>query len=217
MKERLIMFLSILTLLSCASRSDPRLNIDEGLETPIYSVSTVEGNCEVREYQEHIVASVTVGGDLQEASSEGFRTLAGYIFGRNSEQSSIAMTSPVSVSSPPKSVRIDMTTPVTAKQIEDQGWEVTFSMPSQYTLKTLPKPSNPRIKILKQPGDRVAVIVFSGRATQSNIDRQELTLRAWIEAQGLQIDGPLVLSRYNAPFTLPWNRRNEISFKIKHL
>ena len=216
MKELLVVTLSILSMLGCVSRSDPRMNVNKSLETPRYTVSKVKGSCELRSYQAHLVASVSVDGDFDDASRAGFRALAGYIFGGNTSKASIAMTAPVSVAPERgEGERIAMTAPVSMSASGSGRWVVTFSMPSKYTLETLPTPKDERVKLSEQAGDQVAAIVFSGIASESNLTRHEALLRAWIKEEGLRADGPMVIARYNDPFTLPWNRRNELIIPVE--
>ena len=110
--------------------------------------------------------------------------------------------------------KIAMTTPVTTSPKGDRMWEITFSMPSKYTRNTLPIPNDERIRITTKKGEEVATIVFSGLTTQSNIDDYQNQLNTWLNDEGLLSDGPYVVARYNDPFTLPWNRRNELMVKV---
>lgn len=220
MKELSLVSLAVLSLLGCASGSDPRTNVNPDLESPRYAVSKVKGGCELRSYQSHLVASVTVTGDFDSASSQGFRALAGYIFGGNSPQRKIAMTAPVSIQAEEgkgtaQGERVAMTSPVTVTPNPTQSWEVTFSMPSQYTLDTLPVPTDPRVKLTERPGVQLAAIVFSGRVTKESRARYEAQLMSWLREEGLTPEGPVTVARYNDPFTLPWNRRNELLVKVK--
>ena len=87
-------------------------------------------------------------------------------------------------------------------------------MPAQYTLKTLPTPRDPRVKISERPSERVAVVVFSGLTSETKLAEQEELLRRWVHARSLEPDGPIVIARYNDPFT-PWFlRRNEVLVEI---
>ena len=63
-------------------------------EEPDFTVVMAEDDFEVRDYPALIAAEVEVSGSRDEASSEGFRLLAGYIFGGNTRKESIAMTTP---------------------------------------------------------------------------------------------------------------------------
>lgn len=215
MKELSTLLFSIFSLLGCVSHSNPRLNVDQKLEQPAYTVTKVENNCEIRAYEPYLVASVKVTGDLDTASSRGFRALAGYIFGENTSQKSMSMTTPVAVSSHAPNERIAMTAPVTTSAQGEKTWIVNFSMPSQYTLKNLPIPNNKTIKLYEQTAESQAVIIFSGLASASNLAQHEEKLRAWIKKTGINANGPVLLARYNDPFTLPWNRRNELMIKVE--
>ncbi|MGA0930542.1 MAG: heme-binding protein, partial [bacterium] len=54
------------------------------LEEPAYQTQLQEGNFEIREYASYLVAEVFMEGeDFDEASGDGFRILADYIFGNN--------------------------------------------------------------------------------------------------------------------------------------
>ena len=65
------------------------------VEEPGFQIVNAEGDFELQDYPSLVVAEVTVGGDRRDASNEGFRLLAGYIFGGNAGSSKIAMTAPV--------------------------------------------------------------------------------------------------------------------------
>ena len=105
-------------------------------EEPPFTVSVKQGDFEVRDYPALVAAEVSVSGDRKDAASKGFRLLAGYIFGGNTRQQSIAMTAPV-VQAPATSEKIAMTAPVTAEpQTPDSDmkvsrrWRIHFVMPS---------------------------------------------------------------------------------------
>jgi hypothetical protein len=187
-------------------------------EEPKFQVIETLGAIEVREYAPTIVAEVEVEGDRSEAASKGFRALAGYIFGANKSTQKIAMTAPVTQEPlPVPNEKIAMTAPVTQSPVGVpksgadgiERWRVTFTMPSQYTLETLPKPDNASVKISVQPGEKRATIRFSGFSTVSNLAKHRAQLETFIAERKLQTSGPYTVAFYNDPFTLPWNRRNE--------
>ena len=53
------------------------------IEEPKFEVILTDGTFEIRNYAPYIVAETWVQGDMDEASSKGFRLIADYIFGNN--------------------------------------------------------------------------------------------------------------------------------------
>jgi len=137
------------------------------IEEPQYAVFLREGACEVRDYQAAIAAEVSVTGDQRTAVRKGFRLLAGYIFGGNRRQQSIAMTAPVAQQR--TSEMIAMTAPVTQTQ-SDGAWVVRFTMPGAYSLETLPEPNDPNVKLRAVAPARFAVIRFSGLVSSAYVE-----------------------------------------------
>src|SRR4051812_48301827 len=80
-----------------------------GAEQPRYVVLEKTSSIEVRRYEPRIAAETIVVGDPIAARNEGFRRIAGYIFGGNRGRAGIAMTSPVAQKA---SQEIAMTSPV---------------------------------------------------------------------------------------------------------
>lgn len=182
------------------------------VEEPLYTVTCNEGAIEVREYPAMIAAEVTVKGDRAAAVKTGFRLLASYIFGENTSQQSIAMTAPV-IQMPAEEETNEMSTPLIQTGSGD-AWHIRFMMPRSYTLDSLPKPSEPRIKILTLPATRFAVIRFSGLAKEEDITAQTDALNIFITLQSLHVAGAPALARYNPPWTLWFMRRNEIMIPL---
>lgn len=180
------------------------------VETPDYLVSSKSGNLEIREYGPTIVAEATVEGERDKAIQRGFSIIADYIFGNNLSSSKVAMTAPVTQQS---SEKIAMTAPVTQKA-KGQSWQVRFVMPAKYTMATLPKPVNREVVLIEVPATRVAAIRFSGFASQESLDKQETLLKAFMTERGLTAASTPQYAFYNAPWTLPFMRRNEIMIEI---
>lgn len=179
-----------------------------GYETPAYSVEETDGVVEIRTYPSHIAAEVTVTGNRNAAINTGFRLLAGYIFGGNESSAKVAMTTPVTQVPAEK---IAMTTPVTQTG-SDQGWTVRFMMPANYTLETLPKPKDARIRFVTTDPVRMVVLRFSGLPRTAALEQRSVELRIWAKARGLTLEGAAQFMFYDSPFRLPWKRRNEVSF-----
>ena len=189
-------------------------------EEPKYIVIEQSKPFELRSYAPMIVAEIRVSGDLDSASSEGFRQIAAYIFGKNQVSEKIAMTAPVSLE-PRDSEKIAMTAPVIIEsdpKLEKSNvkeWTVSFVMPSEYTLETLPKPLNTQIEIKEIPEEKRAVITFSGFYDATKVNEMTQNLESWMQSRGLRADGVPQFARYNPPWTLPFIRRNEVMIRVK--
>ena len=107
---------------------------------PPYKVISEEGEIEIRQYGEMIVAETVVEGSYGQTSGAAFSRLAGYIFGKNRAKQKIAMTAPVLQES--VSEKISMTAPVIQER-KGNAWIMSFVMPEGYTLETLPVPLDP--------------------------------------------------------------------------
>lgn len=71
------------------------VGIRAGTEQPRYEVVGRVGEAEIRRYAPQIAAEALVEGPVETARNEGFRRVAGYIFGDNTTRASVAMTAPV--------------------------------------------------------------------------------------------------------------------------
>ena len=192
-----------------------------GIEKPRYTVERKDSDFEVRAYEEQVVAQTRVKGTLEEAGNQAFRPLFRYISGANRSKTKIAMTSPVGQERAPGK-KIAMTAPVglePAPQAEGTGdavqpsngeWVVTFMMPSNYTMETLPEPLDTKVRLGVVPAHRAATVRYSGTWSRRGYEKHLARLRVWMTEQDLESAGAPVWARYNAPFT-PWFlRRNEV-------
>jgi len=193
---------SLVILPGCASR---------GIEEPGFDLVEQVDDFEIRDYAPRLVAETRVGGDRKEAGNAGFRILADYIFGNNTPREEIAMTAPVSQS--PASEEIAMTAPVAQTPAGDE-WIVQFSMPDTYTLETVPEPVNDAVTLRTLPGERMAVLGFSGYARDKRLEGKRAELANDVESRGLEAVGPITLAQYDPPWTLWFLRRNEVMVPI---
>jgi SOUL heme-binding protein len=181
------------------------------VEEPSHTVVLKDGAVEVRDYPALVAAEVSVSGDRDQASSAGFRLLAGYIFGGNTRKQSIAMTAPVVQAS---SEKIAMTAPV-IQSGDARSWTVRFIMPEQYTLETLPTPNDARVRLVPVAPARMAVVRFSGLAGAGDVARRTAELEAFMARRSLRPAGPPSLARYDPPWTLWFLRRNEVFIPVE--
>jgi hypothetical protein len=177
------------------------------IEEPDYRVVRELPGIELRQYGAYTVAEVVVDGPAAEAGNRAFRILAGYIFGKNKGERKLAMTAPVTQVAVPK--KLEMTAPVTQTEVAS-GYLVQFVLPKDVTVSSAPEPLDARVRVREVPPSLVAVIRYSGFWSASNYNEHLARLQEALRAADLSWTGEPVYSRYNAPFT-PWFlRRNEI-------
>lgn len=188
-------------------------------EEPKFTVIEKSEPFELRTYAPQLVAEVKVEGDLDVASSQGFRLIAAFIFGQNQVSEKISMTVPVGIETA-QSTKIAMTVPVgiEASQGSAKGvnqWVFSFVMPSEYTMATLPKPLNPLVTIRELPAQRRAAITFSGFYNEAKVLEKTKALEEWIKSKQWQAIGSPQFARYNPPWSIPFMRRNEILITVR--
>jgi hypothetical protein len=184
----------------------------QAIEKAKYEVIESDENIELRQYAPRIVAETFVAGDFKEVGNVGFRRLFDYISGKNIKNQNITMTAPVTQEA--ASEKIAMTAPVTQERSQDQ-WRITFLMPAQYTMETLPKPLDPIVRITEEPGYLMAAIRYSGTWSQKAFEKNKALLQAAIAKRGLSPVGQPVWARYDPPF-MPWFlRRNEVLIRVQ--
>ena len=177
------------------------------IEEPDYRVVRELADVEVRQYMPYTVAEVVVAGPATEAGNQAFRILAGYIFGKNKGERKFAMTAPVTQAAVPK--KLEMTAPVTQTAVAS-GFLVQFVLPKDVTVANAPEPLDARVQIREVPPSLVAVIRYSGFWSESNYKEHLAKLQEALRAADLPWAGEPIYSRYNAPFTPCFLRRNEI-------
>ncbi len=185
------------------------------IEEPEFTIVLAEGAFEVRDYPSLIAAEVSVGGARDEASSAGFRLLAGYIFGGNTAKESVAMTAPV-VQERARGETIAMTSPV-IQSGSDDAWIVRFIMPASYDLETLPTPNDPQVRLVTIPARRYAVVRFSGLARPAEAARRTADLESFMARHELRAVAPPSLARYDPPWTVWFMRRNEVWIELERM
>lgn len=174
----------------------------------------------IRRYPACVVAQVTIPAGTPEAMNRGFSPLAEYIFGNNTAQSKIAMTSPVVQEAAPAE-RVAMTSPVlqesaSAEDPATGDQVVQFVMPAKYTLETLPTPKDPQVTLTTREAQTYAVTKFSWRGLEKHFRKKEAALRKALERDGITVTGSPVYARFDPPWSLPIFRRNEVMIPIDY-
>jgi len=165
-------------------------------ETQAYNVIKVEDDFEVRYYPAATMAMISSSSkSYRDVGSSGFRKLAKYIFGGNSDNKQIAMTSPVHI------------------DIGDSNATMAFVLPSVYNQTNLPKPNDSGISIKTSTAEYVAAIKFGGFANDESILKHKMLLKEALKSKGLTYYGNFRFLGYNPPFQF-FGRRNEVIVAI---
>jgi hypothetical protein len=165
------------------------------IETPDYKIVKTLGDVEIREYPKMIVAKTSLpSNSFENSGSNGFRTIAGYIFGGNQGNQKIAMTSPV---------------------VMNMGDSATmyFVMPKQYQKEQLPTPNSPSVRIVEEAPKTLAVIKYGGFSSDKDIKRYCKKLEDTLTQNHIQWKGGFMYMGYNAPWDVV-NRRNEVAVEL---
>ncbi|CAA0842949.1 Heme-binding-like protein - chloroplastic [Striga hermonthica] len=192
------------------------------LETVEFKVLKRSELYEIREVESYFIAETTMPGKYGfdfGGASRSFNVLAEYLFGKNTKEKQMEMTTPVLTRrTKSEGEKMDMTTPVITRRVENKDkWTMSFVMPSKYGA-DLPLPKDSSIKIKEVPKRVIAVAAFSGFVTDEEVERRESSLRRLLNDDPefcVKEDAFLEVAQYNPPFTLPFNRRNEISLEVE--
>lgn len=170
---------------------------EKTVEKPNHKVLETDGDFEVREYPELLVAETDADGNRQAALDQGFGRLADYIFAKHRDGERVAMTAPVLNAS-----------------AAGGGWTTRFVMPAHYTRETLPEASD-GVRIATLPARKVAAVRFAGLADEAMLAEREAQLRSWIGAKKLKPLGEAERAFYNSPFVPGPARRTELLISIE--
>jgi len=181
-------------------------------DEPPYKVLAEEGEIEVREYGEMIVAETVVDGAYAKTSGQAFSRLAGYIFGKNRSKQKLSMTAPVIQE--PVSEKLSMTAPVLQEK-KGSAWVMAFVMPEGSRLETLPVPLDAAVTLRAVPGKKVGVIRYSGLHSEKNLLNYTGKLTIWLEKRGYRALSRPRMASYDPPWTIPFLRRNEVHIDIE--
>ena len=171
---------------------------EDTYKEPLYTVIEQSFPIELRQYDEYIVAKISVDKKKIDNDSNMFRVLASYIFGANKNNENIPMTAPVTT-------------------YEDKdSYNMIFYMLNAEDLNELPDPENSNIKLEKIILDKCAVIQFSWFTTDYRVQRLKKKLQEYLDENNLKPISPFMINRYDPPWRLPFLRRNEIIVKVSN-
>ncbi|MBL0044561.1 MAG: heme-binding protein [Flavobacteriales bacterium] len=166
-------------------------------EQQAYTVIEQVGVLEIRHYPQAQMASVVLSDTTyHDGSNNGFRRLAGYIFGGNERDEKIAMTAPVRM------------------EKNSGGMRMSFVMPDGRDPSNLPVPQDPGVKIAPSEDQFTAVLRFGGFLNDEVMaDKRQQLLEA-LKTEGLLAIGDVSYLGYNPPWQLV-GRRNEVLVPVQ--
>lgn len=200
------------------STKDMESRLPPGLETPKYDVVVKRPKFEIREYESFAVCSVPMAKPRPDAiatdqkisqpqlsGASSFGALAGYLFGKNQQETAMKMTTPV----------------LTTGDGDEK--EMAFVLPSTYwdedALSKAPSPlKNSLVQLKRENGGQRAVVMFGGLATSKEVELKKQQLMKSVETDkewNVDPNAPITLAQYNDPFTPPWKRLNEVSVPVQ--
>jgi DNA gyrase inhibitor GyrI len=177
---------------------------EKSTEEPDYRALESEGDHQIRDYPSLTVAETVVEGSRGDALDKGYRILADYLAARSREGDKLEFSVPVMqdggdpMASDP---------PLFDDDLEGAAWRTRFVMPA--SADELPDPPE-GIELVELPARKVAVVSFSGRATDRLLKEQEDRLRGWLAKRGEKSNAEPEFAFYNSPMIPGPLRRNEV-------
>ncbi len=154
------------------------------------------GEYELRQYEDHHLATTVIDDDFERAGNKAFRPLFNYIDGRNATGQSITMTAPVT------------------QQRTEAGYEVGFVMPRAIDGDALPAPKGAEVKVVAREGLLKAARSYRGGWSEERYAKEEATLLNAIAADGLTACAEPVWARFDPPFMPSFWRTNEVLIAV---
>ena len=167
----------------------------KNIETPKYKVIKTYDEVEVRLYPKMVVAKTNLADkSFDNQGSNGFRTIAGYIFGGNEKNEKIAMTAPV------------------VMNMGDSA-SMYFVMSKSYDKSELPTPNSKNVQIVEVAEKTLAVISYGGFSSDEKIEKHRKQLEQILQKNKLQTKGAYSYMGYNEPWDII-NRKNEVAIEV---
>ena len=166
------------------------------IETPKYKVLKKYPRFELRQYESMMLATTNLGiASYDDKASEGFRTIASYIFGKNKSNEKIAMTAPVIYHA-------------------DSISTLSFVVPRSKTEESMPVPIDSNLTLVVQAPKLLAVLDFGGFINNEKLAARMAELKKAVLKEGFQIKGKGYFFGYNPPWQLI-GRKNEVAFELE--
>ena len=180
-------------------------------QPPYRVVQSLAQGVELRAYEARtVVETDMVSGDPGQAFGRLFR----YITGANAGTHLVAMTVPVEQATPAliPPVLMPMTPPV---ETTGNTQVMRFFLPRSVVKAGAPLPTEHGVRLATIPPETLAVIKYSGTATDQTRADETAKLQAVLTASGRTAYGPPRYLSYDPPFAIPFLRRNEVAVAVK--
>lgn len=159
-------------------------------EMQSYSVIQKISGAEIRFYPPVMMAKYTSKNE-----GSGFGKLFGYISGNNTNNSKIAMTTPVHME----------------KKTGENS--MAFILPKTFTDVNTPQPNDSSLSVFEDRGGYFAAIRYSGYTNTSKEKEYTKILQKLLQKENIAASGSPKILVYNSPYKII-NRRNEILIPI---
>lgn len=162
-------------------------------ERPEYEVVVSEEPFELRKYKDFYIVEYDNQDDPD--INSGFGTLFRYISKGNKQQKKISMTVPV------------------IQELAGEQMKMAFVVPKEHW-ENIPEPTSPWLSVKKFDSGLFAVIQYGGTSNDSKEQEMNKKLSQWLDAKHYKPVSNYMVATFNAPFTLPLLRHNEIMVRI---
>jgi hypothetical protein len=163
-------------------------------ERPEYDVVLSESPFELREYKDFYI--VEYSNDRDPDIQNGFGTLFRYISSDNLAHQKIKMTVPV------------------IEEMAGDQMKMAFVVPKEHW-DHIPEPNSRLLSVKKFDSGLFAVIKYGGFSNEVKERDMVKKLSAWLDEKKYKAASNFMLAFYNAPFTPPMLRHNEIMVRIE--
>ena len=185
------------------------------VEQPAFEVLAERGPMQIRRYEPTIEARLTVDAPSAErAANKAFMRLAGYIFGGNAAGEKIAMTAPVTTQAPAPLAMTAGDGPGGALTGEGR-YTVAFTMPSRWSMETLPDPKDTDVRLEPMPERTIAAWRKTGGLDDADTQAALDELMGFVRERGFEPAGAPMRAGYDGPSVPRDQRRNEVMVPVR--
>jgi len=155
-------------------------------------------------------------GDHDTALDDAFTRLAGYIYGNNSLDEKMAMTSPVfQEEGAPDDDGMSTATPV-AQSAAGDGWTVSFFLSNAMQVEDAPTPDDTSIELLTEPETVRACLRYTGNNNaERRAEAKGRLLDVLLNSPRWRVVEKVSWAQYDQPFAIPFLKRHEAHVALK--